>query len=267
VRPPRLLLIGDSSSDEFRRAIESLAGADRVAVAELNAASQVLATDPRPFDLVVLLQSWPGEFSHEQVARMAQLAPLSRMVRLAGSWCEGEGRSGVSGAAAMRIYWHQWPSRAGDAMTRLGDGGCPIWGLPLTATEDERLLAQVTRLHARRHGTVIIASHDPEMADWLAAAAPMRGYQPVCVEPIPGRVRANGVAAALWDASQFHEEQAESLQAFVRSLGNAPLIALLNFPRAEDYLRALAAGAAAIISKPLLLSDLFWQLDQLANVS
>jgi hypothetical protein len=29
----------------------------------------------------------------------------------------------------------------------------------------------------------------------------------------------------------------------------------------EDRDRALAAGAAAVLAKPLLLEDLFWQLD------
>ena len=42
-----------------------------------------------------------------------------------------------------------------------------------------------------------------------------------------------------------------------------PIVALLGFPRVEDRDRALAAGATAVLAKPLLLDDLFWQLDQL----
>lgn len=46
------------------------------------------------------------------------------------------------------------------------------------------------------------------------------------------------------------------------TLRPAPVIALLDFPRIEDYDRAMAAGAVAVVSKPLHLDDLFWQLDR-----
>ena len=36
----------------------------------------------------------------------------------------------------------------------------------------------------------------------------------------------------------------------------------MSFPRVEDRDRVLAAGAAALLSKPLLLDDLFWQLER-----
>ena len=42
----------------------------------------------------------------------------------------------------------------------------------------------------------------------------------------------------------------------------APLIALLDFPRIEDVERARSAGAAAVLSKPLQLEDLFWHLER-----
>jgi len=42
----------------------------------------------------------------------------------------------------------------------------------------------------------------------------------------------------------------------------APIVALLDFPRIEDRRRALAAGAQAILSKPLQVDDLFWELDR-----
>jgi CheY-like chemotaxis protein len=44
-----------------------------------------------------------------------------------------------------------------------------------------------------------------------------------------------------------------------------PIVAIVDFPRVEDRDRAMAAGAAAVLSKPLLLDDLFWQLDQLGE--
>jgi CheY-like chemotaxis protein len=49
-------------------------------------------------------------------------------------------------------------------------------------------------------------------------------------------------------------------------MGPAPIVALLNFPRVEDRDRALAAGAAAVLSKPVLVEDLLWQLRQIAQI-
>jgi CheY-like chemotaxis protein len=44
-----------------------------------------------------------------------------------------------------------------------------------------------------------------------------------------------------------------------------PILALLGFPRIDQKRRALAAGAAAVLSKPVQLDDLFWHLDRLID--
>jgi len=39
----------------------------------------------------------------------------------------------------------------------------------------------------------------------------------------------------------------------------------MDFPRIDDRSRALAAGARAVVSKPFLIEDLFWQIDRLVR--
>ena len=77
--------------------------------------------------------------------------PLARIVGLLGSWCEGEVRSGRPWPGAMRIYWHQWPGRWHAELDRLR-GACPIWGLPLTAGDEDRVPAMFDAPLPRRQG-------------------------------------------------------------------------------------------------------------------
>jgi CheY-like chemotaxis protein len=72
-----------------------------------------------------------------------------------------------------------------------------------------------------------------------------------------------GAAAAIFDGSQGRGEELGELEHLAAGLRPAPIVALLDFPRIEDHRRAMAAGAAAVLSKPLQLEDLLWQLDRL----
>ena len=67
--------------------------------------------------------------------------------------------------------------------------------------------------------------------------------------------------AAIFDANDRPPYQYEQLRRIAADVRPAPVIALLSFPRPEDRDWALAAGAAAVLSKPFLLVDLLWQLD------
>ena len=76
-------------------------------------------------------------------------------------------------------------------------------------------------------------------------------------------LRVGGATAILWDGSDCRGEECEELRRLAAAMAPTPLVALLDFPRIEDFERAEAAGAAAVLSKPLQLADLFWELDRL----
>jgi CheY-like chemotaxis protein len=80
----------------------------------------------------------------------------------------------------------------------------------------------------------------------------------------PSADRVTGAAAAIFDASNLSQDESADLKQLAAALTPAPVIALLAFPRAEDYRRALSAGAVAVLSKPLAVEDLFWQIDAAA---
>jgi DNA-binding NarL/FixJ family response regulator len=257
-----ILVLGEIDRPEFFGVRSMLESLGRIScLTEVKQAITALEAGEIIADVIIIAQAFPGQFSHQDADRLRRLAPLGRIVRLLGSWCEGETRSGQPLPAAVRIYWHQWNVRAGRELHRLIQGQCPSWGLPVTATEEERLLQSTAQ--TPRHGQGLIAIHARgfAMEDWLSAACRACGYSTVRLRP-PHYTRIEGAAAAVFDASDLRGEELDQLHRLRDALGRTPVVVLLDFPRIEDHCRAIAAGAAAVLSKPLNLDDLFWQLEQ-----
>jgi hypothetical protein len=260
---PTVLAVGDTQRPEFREARAVLDRmADVVPARDIDAAVDRLAEGRLAADLIVLAQAYPGQYRREGVERLRRLAPLARLLALLGSWCEGESRSGDPWPAAVRVYWHQWPARCGRELAGLAGGLRGSWTLPATAGDEERLLALNPAPGARREGLIVVCAQQVEMGDWLADACRQRGYATVWVRPGES-VRPGGARAAIFDGADADAVEADQLRGLAESLEPAPVVALLDFPRIEDQARAVRAGAAAVLSKPLLLEDLFWQLDRL----
>jgi CheY-like chemotaxis protein len=260
-----ILLMGDLERAEFIGAREILESSGKATCfARANAAIEAVESGAVVPDLVVVAQSFPDQISRQTVDRLRRLAPLCRIVALLGSWCEGEIRSGHPWPAAMRIYWHQWELRARRELGRLLEGNCPSWGLPMTATDDERILESAARAPAKRQGLIAIHARVPDMADWLSAACRMRGYSTVWLRQSNCRQIA-GARGAIFDALTFDAGEREQLTHLCGALEPTPVVVMLDFPRLEDNRRAFDAGAAAVLSKPLNLEDLYWQLDMVAG--
>jgi hypothetical protein len=225
--------------------------------------------------LVVIGQAWPGEIGAAELMRLRQAAPLARFCGLFGSWCEGETRSGQPWLGAWRVFGHQWPQRGARQLAALAEGTPTVWNLPVTATAEEQLLAEIDllarRIAARPRRTdaidrIVVLATTVEAGDALADACVALGYQTDVWREVPtgGEL---AVAAVLWDARAEQAARAGVVQGLQRAVGSAPIVTLLGFPRAGDIERALAAGVAAVMSKPLLLADLDWQLTALLAVS
>lgn len=258
-----ILLVGDTDRPEFIQARATLKGLGRVVgAADAQAAAAALAEAEHTPDLIVLAQAFPGQFSHNAVNRLRRLAPLARVIGLLGSWCEGETRTGQPWPATIRLYWHQWSPRAEREIAQLRDGACSTWALPVTVSEEERLLRSADQPLAPREGLIAICTADFEMQDWLSSACKQRGYSAVWLRPEQPR-RVEGAAAAIFDCHQCRGEELRSLGQLAATLGPVPIIALLSFPRTDDRDRALEGGASAVLSKPLLVDDLFWEIDRL----
>jgi hypothetical protein len=253
------LVIGHVDCDEFRSVPDGLRALGEVAAVRTLADADRWLADREPVDLVVMVQHRPGEFSSIELDRLRQAAPLARVVLLLGSWCEGETRSGSPPGGTTRIYWHQWAARWGHQRERLAAGQCPTWGLPVTASEEERLLiAEPDNQRPVRSGTVWVVAQSIEMSDWLVAACRAGGWTASRGDggPLP-----EGLSAILWEIPQQRDRAFLELQRMTAATGQAtPIVGLADFLRSDDAARLRAVGATSLISKPILLEDLHWHL-------
>jgi CheY-like chemotaxis protein len=214
-----------------------------------------LCDSPR-CDLIVLCESRRGQFSTEAIDGLRRLSPLARIWRLVGSWHEGEPRTGHPPAGCLSTYWHQWPARAERALEATAG-----WNLPPTATPEERLLAQNDKPIEQHEGTIVVCAGRLESALALADVCRLAGYDIVIVRD-GDDLGAAAALAVVWDATpeRLHDEVA--VARLKRLTREAPIVAVVGFPRADDVRRARQAGVSAVVSKPYLVRDLLWQLEQ-----
>ncbi len=153
-----LLLIGDLD-DELPTSVPPFDGPLEVTRARDPEDARRLIADGAcaPPELVVLAEPRGGQFNHSSLAALRKQAPLVRVWRMLGSWCEGESRSGHPPAACLATYWHQWEARFDSQLEIERRGGNPGWTLPLTATAEERILAATdSSFEPIRTGTIAI---------------------------------------------------------------------------------------------------------------
>jgi hypothetical protein len=274
---PTTLLIGDWDRSELGEAVRLLrCRTDLLAVAGIDEAVRLLVGDSGPErewepispELLVLAQARPGQFSDHDVARLKRRAPLARVLGLLGSWCEGEMRTGTAWPAAQRCFWYQWPARFESELDRVGQGLCPAWGLPETASLDERVLWTSTEETSSGRGTVLIAARSTATAEAVGDACCETGLAAEAVRwhgsgggARPGDGQGSGpLVAAIWEGTQCEADEAERLAEFCAWLKPTLVVALLDFPRHSSCVRAISAGATGVVAKPFQLDDLVWQL-------
>lgn len=268
-----MLLLGDTDRSEFRRARATLEGLGQVTILpDPPSAAAALAAGQLDPDLIVVARAHPGEFSQRAVEGLRRQCPLAPVVALLGSWCEGEMRTGRPWPGTIRVYWHQWPARCARELGRIRRGERSAWGLPTTASDEERLLPASDRPGEPGGGLVAISARAYETQDWLSAAARSRGFSTVWLHPArPAHVE--GARALIFAGSHGRGAELDMLRGLRVALGlppaphPAPVIALLDFPRIEDSRRMLADGAATVLSKPVQVDDLLGELSRVLTPS
>lgn len=256
----RALLIGDATHAEFRAAVETLSQSTTLVRARDVASALTTCHESAPPDVVVIAQPYSGCIPADEVDQLRRLAPLARVIVLLGSWCEGESRSGLPIPGATRIYWHQWPARWEQELARLAAGRCPAWGLPVTATDDDRLLHFAYDDPPQLRGTVAIVA-SPETAGWLAAVCRGVGLTPleVAVRDVRARKRP-ACDLVVFEAAALGYDQSQDALRWARGWHGVPLVALCEFPRIEDREAWTSAGVRAVLARPVLVDDLRWHL-------
>ena len=177
VELPIVLWIGTTDGPEFAAVFQWLQTHAQLAAALTSeAAWHCLAADGTEPELIVLAESSPGEFPAADISRLRQRLPLARVCELLGSWCEGMASFSEPLGGVIRLPWHQWIARMAPEFAQRATGQAPTWSLPVTATDDERLLALMPEPRPRDRGLLAVHTRQGELARTICDACPNRGW-------------------------------------------------------------------------------------------
>lgn len=131
----RVCVIGDAQQPEFQYALSNIyKGAYICQCPTLDVFFQ-MASSP---DAVVLLQSYPGEYSLKDVDKIIQFNPIAALILVTSSWGEGERRTGTPIKDAIRIAWYDFPCWFMRQKTLFDAGRLSQLSLPLSASDAQR---------------------------------------------------------------------------------------------------------------------------------
>lgn len=285
-RTPTLVAVGPWEHAEFA-ALRAELDPQRqwTTVATLGDVTAALADDaaenaaatipfaPLPPELVLLAQARPGVDDPSQLERLRAVAPLTRVVVVAGSWCEGELRTGRPAAGVVRLYWYEFAHWWRAAVAEWDANETPAWSEPL---DDVRAGQETTVVALRERddvvptegGVLVVDAVDFAVFETLTAVLAPFGWscewQP---RHRPELAVVTTMVAAIWDGGQLSDGELAALCEFAARVHSAnaaaPVIVLLDFPRVEHLQAVRDAGAAVVLGKPYQVARLVNELDRL----
>lgn len=252
--------IGDQSQLEWAETLAWLRARGPLACFTSITAALAEAKNPNasPPSWLFLAAPRPGCLPAAAVAQLTTAYPLARAVAILGSWSEGEARSGTPWPGVLRVYWHQAVARL---TAEMAQDGRETWSLPRTASDADRAFHRSRTAHVPPHaGLLAIGTSARRDYEVWADVARATGYASVWVAAgaavPPGHWTAGLFDGDLFDGDLQREATVAHLRAFVAGLHPAPVLCLLDFPRRQDAALVRQCGAAGLLAKPLVLSDL-----------
>ncbi|MDZ4656486.1 MAG: hypothetical protein SH868_02790 [Bythopirellula sp.] len=227
-------------------------------MADCETASVVLDSDQMLPELILLAQPLPGTYQQDEVEQLRRAVPLAQIVVVAGTWCEGELRTGKPLVGVSRLYWYElvpwwhatlkncttWPpcldgpliTRSADALFEHELGGVAVIHAPMYASYET--LAEILKPHGME---CVWARHESELPPQIAVG--------------------------IWDGAQLDPPEFTRLQSFASTIRErqGALVVLLDFPRKEHFSRLQKIGCTAILGKPYVLNELVNTLLQITK--
>ena len=245
--PISLLIIGQTDRAESTPLADWLAAslqpADTKHFRDLTAALQETSRTNWIPDLIVIVQSWPDEFSPSEIASLFTFAPLARVVVAYGAWCESDGRNRHLWPLAVRVSLSGAAARIEREWRLLNEQNDQrgLEPLPLSASREEVFAADHPPLSKTSSPqTVLVVSPDPSYRRYLCELLTFAGHT---ISP------SHEPSAILFDADPWNEERAEQLSSLHRKHPIANTVVLMNLPNLEHEDEFIALGVIAVLPK------------------
>lgn len=256
---PRALLIGPWQRQEFQAARDHLAR--RMTLQSVPDVAQALARlqCDAAVALLIVAQSFPGEFSLRDAQQLQAAAPLARLCTVLGSWCEGAARSGRPWPGVARVYCHQLAARA-DAEDWPAAGEAPLaaWSLLPTIAPDELWLRRTEHPLPPLSGLVLVCAGPGETAETARTLTDLchaLGLRTVRLRP-DRALHTRDADLVLYDAHRNRTQRLTQLRSLATQTRPARIVALVDFPRRDEIDEAIQAGCHAVLAKPYIVDDL-----------
>jgi hypothetical protein len=208
-----------------------------------NAASLIDENGWTP-EFMLIAQPLPGGVGQEEIEQLRRAAPLAQIVIVAGSWCEGELRTGHPPEGALRMYWHEFANWWLERGTPTSLDG------PLASRSSKLMIAD------QKLGSVAIFTRSVASFETLASIFTLSQSDAQWVrktEAIP-----EGANNGIWDGGQLDAAELSELQiaaAEFRRRGGR-LIVLLDYPRKQHIELLKQLGCHAVLGKPYVIEEL-----------
>ena len=197
-RRPSLLMAGDVEHAEFREIVQLLhADAELVASASLSP------------EVIVFFHSRPHSVRQHSLHDLRKTAPLAGVVVVAGSWCEGELRTGRVWPGVHRHYWYEFPAWWSRQVALRAAGRCPEWAKP-----SESMTSLSIRRLRPASDFVVLRTPNSATAETLADQLEVAGYGITLQSPGRRVQPVRGATVGIWDGGQLNDTEAQDLSRF-----------------------------------------------------
>ena len=217
-----ILVVGRTDRDEFQPLLGWLTdrvcrGHRCVMAGDLSTVRAQFSHDEFP-DLIVVLQSFPDEFTQQDVQNLFAFAPLARVVVSYGAWCESDGRNHAIWPLSVRIPVWSAESRILREWQLIQTPGEQV-PLPWSASREEIFAADHPWLTLGGDPQkVLLDSPDPSFRQYLVERLTANGHQVVQDQP----------TVTMFDADPWGTARAAALSELRLKHPQAEIVALAN---------------------------------------
>ncbi len=218
---------------------EHVASAKRwVTSREVTGIESLFANEEFP-DLIVILQSWPSEFSVNESNELLAFAPLARVVVCYGAWCESDGRNFGIWPPSIRVP--VWAARARiEREWQLINKPISQHALPWSASREEIFAGdQPTIIPLLPPQKILIDSPDQAFRQYVAERLNEAGHTVCNDEP----------SVLMFDADPWGSSRIAALKSLRLRHPNPIVFALANLVQPPLIEQLLGYGVEKVLAK------------------
>ncbi|MDO4570568.1 MAG: hypothetical protein Q4D38_09315 [Planctomycetia bacterium] len=270
---PPILVVGAPVLDEFEWVLDFLARQGETLVCEESAQSLIerVAQEALIPRLTLLWRPVPERDQSSEALALKRAFPISPLLSILGSWCEGEGRTGSPEKNASSLMWYDFVTMFPLEKFAWSHDFSSVWNLPESALPDAQIrwaLRRSQHLHLEPIPPCAtwVETDDFELfrffRDALSPSPTFGSFSTfdelsLCVDDRVRRV--------VFDCPDWTPATQSCFVEVRARFPRAQVFAFLEFPRSHEWRQLEEFGAARVFPKPFRLDDFYFAISELES--